>query len=394
MIDFDDNLSQFWMVYSPTKILFGVDSINELGKVISKYGNSAFIISGRSAVKNGLVERCGQLLTITNISFELYDSVTSDPDVTQVNEICDLLRINKCDVLIAIGGGSVIDAAKAASVIIKQGGIAENYLLEGKTIIDESLPLIAVPTTAGTGSELSKGAILSSAREGIKSGLRGDALFPEVAIVDPTLTLTLPSEQVKITGFDVFTHAVETYISRKANQITKIFSREAIKAICRFLPKVLEKPEDMEARNNMSFYSMIMGYNLANSSTCLPHRLQYPLGISTGSPHALGLAMLYPSWIEITENISKQRFKNIAKWMAIGMSIEDENQFNIKNIFDEFMSLIDLKPKISDLQVNEQLCLEMANKVGKHLENDPWWEESKDISLIYLSALKNAKISG
>ncbi len=376
-----------WTSYLPTKILFGLNTLNKIDEICSNYGKSALIVSGNSPLKTGLLNRCVTLLETAGIHVKNCNAITSEPTVHQVNEIVSYIRNHKFDMLIALGGGSVIDATKAAAVIAIQGGKAEEYLTENKKLTDKTIPVIAIPTTAGTGAETSKGAIISWPEKELKGGIRGNMIFPKAAIVDPELTLTLSPEFTRITGFDIFTHAVETYLSRKATYVTALFSRQAIKAVTQYLPKILLNPNDLEARANLSFYSMLMGYNLANSSTCLPHRLQYPLGVLTGTPHALGLAALYPAWVKTTYQKSSKRFDDIAEWMGGALDTEIENKpSDIYNLLILFMKTVDLLPAIQDLGITENMCDQLAKLVSGNLANDPWWHEEADISVIYREA--------
>ena len=311
--------------------------------------------------------------------------MSSDPTVHQVNKIIEISKINSVDIMIGIGGGSVIDATKAAGMIIKEGGITEDYILGNRLVGDDSLPHIAIPTTSGTGSELSKGAIISWPEEKIKTGIRGKSLIPTIAIVDPTLVLTLPIEQIKITGFDCFSHAIETYISKLANPMTAIYSANAINAVTMYLPIAISDPENLEARNHLSFNSMLMGYNLANSSTCLPHRLQYPLGSLTKTAHAFGLAALYPSWVKITSSMSRRKFNDVAKWIVQGLSINEKLSFDeLPELLDKFLKRIKLNITKDQLNYSKDDCSSMASSVTGNLELDPWWKKDKDLQQFYM----------
>lgn len=382
-----NNPSCAWRAAVPTQIHFGFDALNELGQLANAMGNSALLVTGGSALKTGLAERCRSLLDSSDVKVEHDASITHDPTVEQTDALVKKIQSRHFDVLIAVGGGSVLDAVKAASVVAVQCGQTEDYLAGKHKVGEGAIPVIAVPTTAGTGSELSKGAIVTWPEKKLKSGLRGDALFPRMAVVDPLLTLTLPVKQVRITGFDIFTHAVETYISRKANPLTAMISAEAIRAVCRYLPKAVADPQDKEARYHLSLHSMMVGFNLANSSTCLPHRLQYPLGALTNTAHALGLAALYPAWIKLSYAASGQRFDRIAGWMQEGLGLRAEARQDISSLLREFMQRIELTPRLTDLEVSAQHCHQMADMVSGNLENDPWWHDGVNLSNIYLAAL-------
>ena len=219
-----------------TKIIFGDGSFDDIGEICNNYGDSVLLVTGKSSLKNKRVDFITKELKNRKIRINNYNNVSSDPTVHHVNDIVEIGNKNNSNLIIGLGGGSVIDAAKAAAVVLKQNGKAQDYLTNKISVKNSSMPLIAIPTTAGTGSELSRGSIISWPEMNIKSGIRGDALLPSVALVDPLLTLTLPIEQVKITAFDCLAHAVETYISKLANPITSIFSANAIKSVIKYLP--------------------------------------------------------------------------------------------------------------------------------------------------------------
>jgi alcohol dehydrogenase class IV len=383
------SLAGVFSAYLPTRVVFGDGSLERLGSECRPYGNSALLVTGASALNSGLAERCRSLLYAAHLEVGGYHSISADPSVDQVDEIAALAERGAYQMIVAVGGGSVLDAAKAAGVVFAQGGRAAEYLSGERPVRSGSLPVIAVPTTAGTGGEVSKGAILTWPEKLLKAGIRGDAVFPRVAVVDPELTTTLSREQTRISGFDVFTHAVETYVSRQANPITSALSRIAVEGVCRALPRILEQPDDRAARRELSFYSMCMGYNLANSSTCLPHRLQYPLGAITRTPHALGLSALYPAWVEATYGASRERFDDVAGWIAAGLSIAPPSgEDRISTCVRLFRQRIGLEPTLADLGVDRALCARLASLVSGELGNDPWWREGADLASLYVAALE------
>ena len=173
----------------------------------------------------------------------------------------------------------------------------DEYFYNGRELVDHVLPVIAIPTTAGTGSELSKAAIITDDVRRIKSGIRGAGLYPKVAIVDSIFTESVPYHITMETGFDVIAHAMESYISNAASPFTRMQSEYAAAIAGKMLPRLASDMQDTEARKYMSYASMIMGINLGNASTGLPHRLQYPLGAMTDTSHGAGLSALYTAWV-------------------------------------------------------------------------------------------------
>ncbi len=382
MIELD---SSSWSLSMRTQIHFGDGIFARAVSFIQPVGKKRFIvICGQSAVKMGYFDQIKRDLNAFASTVVLYDRISKDPTSVQVQEIVSLIKDENIDGIVAIGGGSAIDAAKAASVIAPLGKSVDDVLGGRAKVGADKIFCIAIPTTAGTGAELSRGAIITSLSQNIKSGVRHDLVSPDIAIVDPILTLTVPQDQVKITGFDIFTHAVETYISKKANPVTEEYSLMAIRSVVKNLPLALESKTDMKSRRQLSFYSMMMGFNLANSSTCLPHRLQYPLGVLTGTEHALGLAALYPAWVKLTQVASEAKFSIISKILAEELNIENQG---ISNSLMQFMSRIEFEPCLGQFGVTLEQCSIMAELVDGALDNDPWWTSKADLTEFYRLSL-------
>lgn len=374
-----------WSSFSPTRVEFGTGTLNRAGELATVLGDSAMLVGSNSSRATGALARCRASLEEAGISTVEYTvSITSDPTVHEVNALARSLVAGGSDMVVAIGGGSVLDCAKAAAVLAAQGGSAEEHLLDEYGPATASLPVVAIPTTAGTGAELSKGAIVTWPERVIKSGLRGEALLPEIAIVDPSLTTTVPPLQTRYTGFDAFAHAVETYLSRRATPMTELFSAAAIPRIVGSLPRALEDPNDLDARTDLSFCAMLMGYNLANSSTCLPHRIQYPIGARTGTAHGLGLAALFPSWVHITRAASPDRFSVVAGWIGEGLGSPTND---IDEALALFMARIGLRPDLGNLGVRPGDVAKLAMETSGSLGNDPWWSDSADLEVILDGAM-------
>jgi len=381
MNTFDLSLKESFKSYSPTLINFGPNAFEEAGRLIASLGKKALVVTGSSACQTGSLSKLLVLCEREGVEARSYSKVTSDPTDVIVNDIGRLIKDSECQVVVGLGGGSAIDAAKAAAAVAGCGKSARKMLSQSIGKEEDILPIVAIPTTAGTGSELSKGAIISCPDLKLKSGIRSEKIIPRIALVDPLLTLTVPEKQVRITGFDIFTHAIETMISRRASPLTISHSLKAIDLVTRTLPEALRDPENVEHRTKLSYASMLMGYNLANSSTCLPHRLQYPLGMLTGTEHALGLAALYPAWVRTTASASEEKFRMISRCMNLGKESEP------LMALDKFMSSIGLTPTLRDLGVDKSMCLSMSEMISGNLGNDPWWGPEKNPGDIYLRAL-------
>ncbi|MGP8312058.1 iron-containing alcohol dehydrogenase [Enterocloster aldenensis] len=285
----------------PTKIYFGNSIIEKAVKKQGKWIHDVVMLvtTGRTLKKLGYVDSLVKLLeAMPNIKEVLvFDYISSNPRLSEIKEAVRIGKTKCVNCIVGFGGGSALDAAKAAAVGIGSDQPIESFLLEGKVPGRETLPIIAIPTTAGTGSELSMGAILSSPEHHIKTGIRGEHIYPKAAIVDPVYTWSVPQRITMETGFDVLAHGIESFLAVKSTPFTEMLSEKVIRIVAEQLPVLYKNLDNRAARESMSYASMLMGINLANAGTCLPHRMQYAIGAATDTSHGAGLAALYPSWI-------------------------------------------------------------------------------------------------
>jgi len=236
-----------------------------------------------------------------------------------VDAAVELARSANCDVIIGLGGGSAIDAAKTTAIGLRDGPVAP---LVGTTLAARggTLPVVAVPTTAGSGAEVTKGAIITDAGRDLKAGIRGADLFPTVAIVDPDLLLTVPVGIAVATGFDALAHAVEGCVARKANPVTRAFAQQALAILGRRLPEVAAGDGGAALRDDLALAALLGGLNVATASTCLPHRLQQAMGSvpRVRISHGRGLAAVYPAWLRRALPHAGEQFCEIAGLLGPG----------------------------------------------------------------------------
>ena len=374
----------------PTKIFFGENILEDAFKESKDILNGvAMIITGKSAMRRlGYIDIIkGALKENNNISeVVVFEGISPNPKVSEINDAIRIGIENNVNVVLGLGGGSAIDAAKAVAVGIGAKENIDEYVLKGKTPNEKTLQIIAIPSTAGTGSELSKGAIVSFPERNIKTGIRGENIYPTVAIVDPRFTYELPKRITCETGFDVFTHAAETYISKKSNAFTEMLSIEALKILSEYLPILAEDLKNKEARIKMSYASMLMGINLGNASTCLPHRLQYPIGAKTDTSHSAGLASIYKSWIYHSYEYSAEKF-NLLGTVLSGEKCSDK--MGVIDSITRFMESIDINIHLIDLGIQQHELLELSNNVTGSIQNDPASCDTNIIEKIYSTAYNN-----
>jgi alcohol dehydrogenase class IV len=372
--------------YRPTKIFFGSGGFQQAAELVTSLGKRVLLVTGRKAMKTlGYTGRLQTDLQGLGAVTSVYDNISASPLSREINEGVERFREWKPQVIAALGGGSVIDAAKAIDLGLTTGEKIEPYLLGERSISTVGIPLVAIPTTAGTGSEVNPISLLTDQALEIKKSMRHEGLFPAIAIVDPALTLSLNREITLDTGFDVFTHAVETYVSRAVkNPLVDMYSQEAIRMVKEYLPRVLENGQDLEARSRMSYASMIMGINLANSSACLPHRLQYGVGIKTGTSHGAGLRALYRSWLDKAYEYAAEKFNRVGQILS-GRRCENKSDF--MSAYDSFIDSIGAHLTLADLKITEDDLPWLVGKVVGGLNNDPAGEAPDIVNRIYRDAL-------
>jgi alcohol dehydrogenase class IV len=367
---------------APTKLIFGEGEISHISKHLTFAERILLVTDNQAAEKSGALEKIR--ITLKDLDLILYSKITSNPKSDEINEAVRLGREKESEAIMGIGGGSVMDAAKAIAACVPGGEPVEHFIRQGIPAPGSTLPIIAVPTTAGTGSEMSKGAIITDVEEKKKIGLRGEALFPRLAVVDPELTYSLPPSVTAETGFDILTHGIETLVSRKANPITILFSEYSIQTVVTHLPKVLKNGMDVEARRKLMLASTLGGINLANSTTCLPHRMQYPLGAHTNCSHARGLASLYPAWCRATFPHALEQFAQIAAVLP-GPPFDkktstEEKAHSITERIESFMKTIGVYHRMRDFGLPKGMCSQLADEIEGDLTMDPG-DTSKEIIL-------------
>lgn len=273
-----------WNYTQPVEIIFGSGTISQLSNFVKGY-KKPIIISEKFFIENGLVDEIRK-----SVSADVFSDVSPNPDVTEVNRCSRQIRENKNDVIIAIGGGSVIDLSKSASVTVDD--ITE-YHGTGKQVPAEHIPIIAVPTTSGTGSEVTSASVLTNRAIGKKAPIVSNSFFPKIALVDPALTISMPAQVTASTGIDVLCHAVEGYWSKGHQPICDALAVYAARLVFENLPRAYDKPDDIEAREKMSEASVIGGLAFSLPKTTSSHACSFPITSIYHVPHgeACGLTL-------------------------------------------------------------------------------------------------------
>ena len=376
-----------YQIIIPTKVYFGR---NIWKKVLKEQetvlqGNIMLVTTGRSLRKLGYVEelhkqiqQCASVRKVIE-----FDNISANPKLSEVQSGILLGQQEKADVIVGFGGGSSIDAAKAIAAGIREKEGIDAFFYQGKEPGVDTLPVIALPTTAGTGSELSKAAIITDEVHKVKNGIRGKALYPVLAVVDSIFTESVPFRVTMETGFDVLAHAAESYISRAASPYTKMQSETAIQIVGKYLPRLREELSDIEAREKLCFASMIMGINLGNASTCLPHRLQYPIGAHTDTSHGAGLAALFPAWVRCEYPYATEQVERILNLMT-GREVHGEAECT--EAVYQFIQALGLPSSLQKIGIRKEQLPIMADEVSGNIGNDPASREEGIIMRLYETA--------
>ncbi|MEH7115286.1 iron-containing alcohol dehydrogenase [Neobacillus niacini] len=291
----------------PQAVFYGNGSLTKLGEQAAQLGKKALIISDKIMVQVGNVKKCQELLGEAGVIHFGYFEVNSEPTDNHVSEALAVCLEQQCDVLVAIGGGSCMDAAKAVSVLATNGGYIGDYMGGKKAVEQEPIPVIAIPTTAGTGSEVTSVTVITNTKDDIKMMVKHPCLIPAIAIVDPVLTYSTPPNVTAATGVDALCHAIEAYISRLAQPLTDNLALSAIELIIKNLRGAYINGEDKEARGKMALASMQAGIAFTNASVTLVHGMSRPIGALFHVPHGISNAMLLPAVLEFTKESALKR---------------------------------------------------------------------------------------
>lgn len=293
----------------PGKTIFGAGSVKELSGELPD-GAKLLLVTGKHVESSGLLCRIKQILS----DFEVlsFCGIQAEPPISEVDKIITLARANNISAIVAVGGGSVIDVAKAAAAIIPLDGETSDYFYGRKSIPAKGLFFAALPTSAGTGTEATPNSVLTDPSSEIKKSIRHDTMFPDLAIVDPELTYTCPRDLTAHSGLDALTQAIESYISRNANTVSKALAAKAVKLIFNALPIVYADLKNQNARSDMAEGSMITALAFAQSSLGSVHGLGHPLGSKLHVPHGLCCAILLPIILRWNQDFCSESLDELA----------------------------------------------------------------------------------
>lgn len=371
--------------FLPINVVFGCGKVKEVGNLTKAYGKKALIVTGRSsAKKSGIYDKVNESLKKVGIDTVLFDKVTPNPLTTTAEEGAKFAKENGCDVVVAIGGGSIMDCAKAIAFLSVNSGNINDYIFN-KLHSDKALPLVLIPTTCGTGSEGNGFAVLTNPENGDKKSLRCNAIVAKVSIVDPECMMTMPKNVLASVGFDALCHNIEAYTSKIAQPFTDALSLYGISLIADNLVNVYNGKGGKEAWEKIALASTIGGMVINTAGVTLAHGMEHPASGLKNIVHGQGLAALTPEVIEASYKGNRDKFGKIARIFG-GLTAEDCS-VKIRTLLKN----LDLDLKLSDLGIKEEDIKWMAENCMKvsdaSIKNNPVIFTKEEIEEIYKKAL-------
>lgn len=374
----------------PTLIM-GEGSVSIVGEESKKLNaKKALIITDKEMIKFNITKAAEDSLKKESIDVTYFDEVTSEPTIEIVERAILKAREDQVDIVIGVGGGSVLDATKVVACVTKKAGTVREYMLKTKEIVEEHLPFILVPTTSGTGAEVNSGAVIIDEKENAKKSVKN--VLPNLAIIDSQLTLSLPPKLTAYTGIDALCHAMGSYITKNANPLTEAIAIESIYLVSKYLRRAVMDGQDKEARYAMSVAASIGMIARVNSGGGAVHGMAYPLATNYHISHGLSIALMMPYVMAYNVESNEKKFVRIAE--AMGEKIENipEGKAAMKAI-DAIRSLLEdcgVQLGLKRFGVKKEDFADFAEQVYKfsyrHIERNPRFLSKEAIIRIYEDA--------
>ena len=336
-----------WTYCMPTKVIFGSDCVKDLGNTIKPYKpKRVALVTGRKSMeKSGTTSKILDHLIGYNIV--VYNEVQQNPCASAVDDGVRFLVDENCDFVIGLGGGSAIDTAKAISVMATNQGSVREYLTGVRELECRGLPLLAIPTTAGTGTEVTQYSSIIDEKRKLKMSLSHDFIRPSAAFVDPVLTVTMPRSVTAVTGLDALSQCVEAYWSKGHTPISDVFALRGIQLVFECLVKAFNSPSNLTSREKMSLSSLFSGIAISIARTTIVHSVSYPLTVRFEVPHGLACSLTLQSFIRYNSKAVKARLPNIAR--AVGAETVEE----FAEMVEGLVSSLGLPTRLSEVGVSK-----------------------------------------
>jgi len=352
--------------HNPTHLIFGAGTLSQLGEVVRKHGKKALIVTGGGSVKrSGVFDRAVASLKDAGVSVVECSGVEPNPRITSVKRGAQIARNESCNVVIALGGGSTMDASKVIAAATLYDGDPWDIIGHGQddwVIPTGALPIITVPTLAATGSEMNSGAVISNDDLKVKSFVKADCLFPQVALVDPELTLTVPKDQTAYGVCDIITHVTEGYFTGvDGTPIQDRFAEGVILTAMEWGPKAVADGSDLEARAQVQWASIVAlnGWVQVGTNYAPPvHMIEHALSAHHDITHGAGLAVINPAYMRFAAKARPERFAQFAlRIFSLSRKNKDDMSLAMEGIdkFEDFLRSIGCPTRLSELGIGDEL---------------------------------------
>ena len=377
---------------SPHLILAGFGALDRLGQEAMNIGaRKALMVTDKGVVNSGIEKKVKEHLEKNGVSVGIYDEVMSDPDIANAEACIEAAKKDRYDLVIGVGGGSSMDIASIASVMMTNAGKVHDYF--GINLVkNPGIPTILIPTTAGTGAEVTPNAILTDTKEKLKKAVVSPHILPRIAIIDPLLHLSMPPSVTSSSGIDALTHAIESYTSNNATILTDLFAKESMIMIGRSLRTAVANGNDVEARYNMAIGSLYSGISLANAGVTAVHALAYPLGGQFNVAHGIANGLLLPYVMEFNVLGNVPKFAQVAQFLGEKvdhLSLLDQAYHAAKTVKAIYRDL-KIPQSLTELKVPKEAIPAMAKaavNVTRLMGNNPRTMTVQDVERIYEKAL-------
>lgn len=388
-----------FQMYVPTRILFGCGMLNNLHKQQMPGKKALIVISnGKSTKENGSLDRTEEQLEKAGVEYVVFDGIMANPLKSTIDEGAKAAKDNGCDFIVALGGGSVMDASKAIATMATNDGDLWDYVFggtgKGQLLKAAPLPIIAITTTAGTGSEVDQFGVITNDVTNEKIGYGGDdRLFPVIAIVDPELMKSVPPKFTAYQGFDALFHSTECYIANKASLISDMYAITSIENIGKYLARAVKDGSDMEAREHMAFANTLSGVVMTLSSCTSEHSMEHAMSAYHQElPHGAGLIMISKEYYKffIEKHVCDERFVDMAKALGMADAEKAEDFITALENIQKACGVDELK--MSDYGISEDEVEKLAENarttMGGLFESDPAPMTNEECAEIFRKSFK------
>ena len=347
----------------PGQMISGSGALDMAGETLGSLGKKAMIVTDKVMIELGNCAKVENALKSQGLAYTIYSEIAGEPTDLMIEKGLALYKEEGCDFLVALGGGSPIDSMKAIGSLVEKGGSISDYM--GKVIDVKMPPMVAIPTTAGTGSEATQFTIITDTKKDIKMLLKGKVLIPSLAIIDPQFTMTAPPKITAATGLDALCHAVEAYTSRKAQTLSDTFALSAVKRIFKFLPLAFHDGRNEEARVQMSVAALEAGIAFNNSSVTLIHGMSRPIGALFHVAHGLSNAMLMKECLGFALEGAYDRFADLGRVIGVAAA-EDSDKEASEKFLEAVVALTEEleTPTLAEFGIDKEKFFEVIEKMA------------------------------